>query len=75
MRWLVAAAVIFLLAFALRAGLIVYAATTLGVVAAASFAVSRGELGPVTAEREVTPVEIEVGATVDVRLTLANGGG
>lgn len=74
MRWLVAAAVIFLLAFALRAGLVVYAATTLAVVAAAGYWLSRGGLGPVSAERTVEPAEIEVGGTIEVRLTVTNGG-
>jgi len=75
MRWLAAAAAIFLLAFALRAGLVVYAATTLGVVAATGYWLSSGGLGPVIAQREVTPTEVEVGGTVNVRLMLSNRGG
>src|SRR5205085_4426643 len=74
MPWLLAAVVILALAWALQAGLVVYAAVALGLAALAGRWFAREGLSRVSATREVSADEVEVGATVDVRLKVVNEG-
>src|SRR5437870_276907 len=74
MRWLIGVVVVFLVAFVLKSGLVVFGAAAFAAVFGMSRYASREGLTRVTAERETGDAEIEVGQSVSVRVRVVNEG-
>src|SRR5262245_43206443 len=72
MRWLITAVVLLILAWVLKAGLIVYAAATLAIVAVAGRFLAGSGLNAVSASRKVSDMEVTVGDSVEVTLQIEN---
>lgn len=74
MRWLIAAIVVFAIAWTFHAGLVVYAATTLGLLALANRWLAGEGLRHVSVERSIDCDEIDVGDTIEVTLRIRHSG-
>jgi uncharacterized protein (DUF58 family) len=74
MRWLLAAIALFILAWTLQAGLVVYAAAALAMVAVAGRFLASEGLSRIVATRAVSANEVAVGDSVDVELEIENEG-
>src|SRR5262249_27877059 len=72
MRWIIAAIIVFLLAWTLKAGLIVYAGAALAIVAVAGRFLAGSGLRAVSASREVSDMEVTAGDNVNVNLRIEN---
>jgi uncharacterized protein (DUF58 family) len=74
MRWFISAIVLLLVSWALSAGLVVYAAAALAIVAIVGRHFASEGLGRVTATRTVSENEVTVGDSVEVELDIENDG-
>src|SRR5262245_39536787 len=74
MRWFIAAIVIYAIAWTFQAGLVVYAAVTLGLLALVNRWLAGEGLRNVSVERTIEQDEIEVGDSIEVILRLRNEG-
>ncbi len=74
MRWLLAAITLVVIAWALSAGLVVYAAVALALVAVVGRYLASEGLSRITAKRFVTDTEVSVGDTISVELDIENEG-
>lgn len=74
MRWLIAAIVLLLVSWALSAGLVVYAAAALTMVAVAGRFLASEGLSRISAHRTLSASEVTVGDSVEVDLEIENDG-
>jgi len=74
MRWFIAAIVIFAIAWTLQAGLVVYAAVTLGLLAIVNRWLAGEGLRHVSVERAIEQDEINVGDAIEVSLRVRHAG-
>lgn len=74
MRWLLAAIVLLLISWAMRAGLVVYAAAALALVAIVGRYLASEGLSRIVATRIVTDTEVSVGDSITVELEVENEG-
>jgi uncharacterized protein (DUF58 family) len=74
MWWLIAAIVLFATAWALQAGLIVYAAVTLGLMVVINRWLAGDGLQHVSAQREIASNELNVGDSIEVTVRVRHDG-